>query len=255
MKAFDDFVNGHSGQCPELPLLHSTKICNLDGIVKTGKLSMTPCAHFGRPLVYLFYGRPAYRPKAGGHEPDASFSICPISFIFKPARLSARIARTFPHDTGAALNGMFAPKIEPAQGLDYEIQASVTSLQRYVSRVFLSNEKYFLGEPDPTLKTLSVDDAVRRFLDLIESTDATPVDDRRYTGELQIQEDISLRDLLIAVVLPRAFMDQEVVRNTVINEWGAIPLMYDTYAGGIPQAYYQTVKQKVLDFYREHRLL
>jgi hypothetical protein len=255
MKAFDDFVNGHSGLCPELPLLHSTKLGNLDGIVKSGKLSLTPCAHFGRPLVYLFYGRPAYRPKAGGDRPDADFHICPISFIFKPARLSARIARAFPHDTGAALTGMFSPKIESAQGLDYEIQANVISLQRYVSRVFLSNEKYFVGEPDPALKTLNMDDAVRRFLDLIEPTDATLVDDRRYTAELQVDEDILLRDLLLAVVLPRAFMDREAVRNAIINDWGAIPLMYDTYAGGIPQAYYQTVKQKVLDFYREHRLL
>lgn len=255
MKAFADFISSHGGLCPELPLLHSTRLGNLDGIVRSGKLSLTHCAHFGRPLVYLFYGRPAYRPKAGGDRPDADFSICPVSFIFKPARLSGRITRAFPHDTGAALNGLFVPRIEPAQGLDYEIQANARSLQRYVSRVFLSNEKYFVGEPDPALKTLGVDDAVRRFLDLIEPAGAAPVDDRRYTAELQLEEDISLRDLLLAVVLPRAFMDRESIRNAIINDWGAIPLMYDTYAGGIPQAYYQTVKQKVLDFYREHRLL
>lgn len=255
MKVFNSFVNGHSGECPELPLLHSTKLSNLDGIVKSGKLSTTPCAHFGRPLLYLFYGRPAYRPKTGGDKPDADFSICPISFIFKPARLSARIARTFPHDTGAALAGMFAPKIESARALDYEIQATVQSLRRYVSRVFVSNEKYFVGEPDPSLKTLSVDSEVKSFLDLITSPSATPVDDRRYTAEVQIEQEIMLRDLLLSVVLPRSFMDQEPIRNIIINDWGAIPIMYDTYAGGIPQAYYQTVKQSVLNFYREHRLL
>jgi len=255
MKEFDSFVNGHKAQCPELPLFHSTKLGNLDDIVKSSKLEMTHCHHFGRPLVYLFYGRPAYRPKSGGELPDSEFCICPISFIFKPARLSGKITRAFPHDTGAALNGMFEPTISPAQGRDYELRANVISLQRYVSRVFVSNEKYFLGEPDPTLKALTVERPIRRFLDLIEPAGATQLDDRRYTAELQFDQDIPLRDLLLAVVLPRAFMDREDVRGTIINEWGAIPLMYDTYAGGIPQAYYQTVKQSVLNFYREHHLL
>ncbi len=187
--------------------------------------------------------------------PDSDFSICPISFIFRPARLSNRVTRVFPHDTGAAFNGMFEPRISSARGRDYELSANVMSLQRYVSRVFISNEKYFLGEPDPTLKNLAVEDRVRRFLEFIESTDATPLDDRRYTAELQFDEDIPLRDLLLAVVLPRAFMDREEIRTAVIHDWGALPLMYDTYAGGIPQAYYQTVKQSILNFYREHSLL
>ena len=255
MKAFDSFVCGHSGQCPEMPLLHSTKLGNLDAIVKAGKLTPCDCAHFGRALIYLFYGRPAYRPKTGGGMPDADFSICPISFIFKPARLSSQMTRAFPQDTGAALSGLFEPQISRAHVLEYELRANVISLQRYVSRVFESNERYFLGQPDPALKTLPVEDSVRQFLDLVEPTGATRADDRRYTAELQFEQEIPLRDLLLAVVLPRSFMDREIVRNAVINDWGTIPLMYDTYTGGIPQAYYQTVKQLVLDFYREHRLL
>lgn len=255
MNAFDDFVNKHTGQCPEMPLIHTTKLGNLGGILKTNKLTKTKCPHFGRPLIYVFYGRPAYRPKDGGALPDDDFSICPITFIFKPARISGKASRIFPHDTGAALNGLFEPNIAATEALNYEIQASVSSLRRYVSRVFISNERYFLGQPDPALGSLGVEASVRKFLNLIQSAGPTPVDDRRYTAELHVEEDVPLRDILLAVVLPTAFLDREEVRNAVIYEWGAIPIMYDTYAGGIPQAYYQTVKQKVLDYYREHSLL
>lgn len=255
MNAFDDFVNQHSWQCPEMPLVHTTKLKNLGGILGSHKLTKANCPHFGRSLIYMFYGRPAYRPKDEGNLPDSDFSICPITFIFKPARISGKAKRMFPHDTGAALNGLFAPTITAAEALNYEIQASIASLRKYVSRIFASNECYFLGKPDPALGLLEIEGSVGKFLSLMQTLGATSVDDRKYTAELHIEEDIPLRDILLAVVLPTAFLDKEEVRNAVIYEWGAIPITYDTYTGGIPQAYYQTVKQKVLDFYREHRLL
>lgn len=56
------------------------------------------------------------------------------------------------------------------------------------------------------------------------------VDDRRGTIELQTKDGIALcSDNVLAVALPRSFLQDQKCREVVIHKWLAKPIPYDIY--------------------------
>src|SRR3546814_17806845 len=58
---FREFVHGAAPLTGQLGLTHVTDCARLSGLVASRKLEPRLCDVYGEPLVYLFYGRPAYR--------------------------------------------------------------------------------------------------------------------------------------------------------------------------------------------------
>ena len=65
---------------------------------------------FHESLVYLFYGRLAYRSNRGSMEGEP-IVLCPVCFVFKPRTVSQVVHRVYPCDTGAVAADRFHPEI------------------------------------------------------------------------------------------------------------------------------------------------
>ena len=110
MTSFHTLVASHAGLAEELSLIHTSRCEFLPSIATTHALEPQPCAIFHESLVYLFYGRPAYRSHRGsrGGEPIV---LCPVCFVFKPRTVSRVVHRVYPCDTGAVAADRFHPEI------------------------------------------------------------------------------------------------------------------------------------------------
>src|SRR6266705_1300157 len=88
-----------------LPLVHITRAYAFDYIVDGDTLEPSACEVFKEKILYLFYGRPAYRAKEGNNA-RLEFEW-PIVFVFNPEKIS-EIKRIFPFDTGAFAQQLYA---------------------------------------------------------------------------------------------------------------------------------------------------
>ena len=64
MSAFSDFVDSSTPTTRALPLAHNCDSYHFREIAKSQQLRPSFCGHFKEDLIYLFYGRPAYRTNA-----------------------------------------------------------------------------------------------------------------------------------------------------------------------------------------------
>ena len=110
MTSFRTLVTSHARLAEELPLIHTSRCEFLSSIAATHALEPQPCGVFHESLIYLFYGRPAYRSNRGsmGGEPIV---LCAVCFVFKPRTVSQVVHRMYPCDTGAVAADRFNPEI------------------------------------------------------------------------------------------------------------------------------------------------
>src|ERR1017187_6871464 len=99
------YVLGRSPYEPILPFVHMTDVFVLSRIAATEQLEPTECPVFKEPLLYLFCGRPSYRPNSKD-LPSSLGSMAPVCFVLRPEAL-ASVARVFPFDSGAFQAGLF----------------------------------------------------------------------------------------------------------------------------------------------------
>jgi hypothetical protein len=92
------FIDEQEVRTRSLPLVHSTNAYCFADVVSDDFIRPEFCDHFQQNIVYLFYGRPAYRSE-NAEFTDLSFSW-PIVFVFDPEKIKD-IKAVFPFDTGA----------------------------------------------------------------------------------------------------------------------------------------------------------
>jgi len=242
-------VAGHSQMAEELPLIHTSRCERLLEIATSNTLTPHPCNIFNESLVYLFYGRPAYRAshavKAG--EPVA---LCPVCFVFKPRTVSLSPHRVYPCDTGAVASDRFVPEISAADLNALALDPQIESARRIVSLLFECNTQYFLGKV-VTGKTFPGGTVEARFYDLLLRPGPADYDDRKSAIEVQVNQPISLIDQLLFVVLPKEYLDNASIRHAIINVWNCDPVSYPTFQGDSPAAYYSVVRDRVAAKFQE----
>jgi hypothetical protein len=174
----------------------------------------------------------------------------PICFVFKPGVLDAQLRRVFPFDTGAAHNGIFSPHIDPAKLAEFQLAPTVVSIKKAVTAFFNTNEAYFTASPNPALAALGVTglNSLDCYCSLITEDGETGYDDRRGAIEAQTTAPISLKDTLLSVVLPTPFLDDDGVRDAIVNQWRAYPLRYNHIRGTVPSEYIRLIAEKVREF-------
>jgi hypothetical protein len=252
--SFAEFVERHPEMHPELPLVHSTLVEYFRLVAQAGKLQPRDCPVFGEPLIYLFYGRPAYRSTRGA-MPDTTIQCCPVCFIFKPTFLKVHPARIYPFDTGAAKGGRFEPLITPADTDDFKMHPALKSVQRFTHAFFETNGDYFLGRPREGLTIPADEEAARKYYSFVSHEGPEHYDDRRSAVEFQYDKPISLRGMLWAVALPTSFLQQEGIRRTIVSEWGAFPLTYSFVRGSLPNEYATAIRTNYERWLREGSFL
>src|SRR4051794_19000935 len=95
---FRDFIHGATPLTGQLGLTHVTDCARLSGLVASRKLEPRLCDVYGEPLVYLFYGRPAYR-RAWSGGATTNLDYARICLILRDD-VTAHAHRILPFDSG-----------------------------------------------------------------------------------------------------------------------------------------------------------
>ncbi len=252
---FKKFIDRNSsGSLPnELPLVHSTRCEFFDAVKDRGKLEPRLCNVFGEQLLYLFYGRPAYRSKSVDVH-DVGY--CPICFVLDidPADLNLR--RTYPLDSGGVKGKRFDAHIHEDELDELKLPATLISARQHVNALYGKNKHYFTGDfNDRSALNFTVDDIASRYVDLLEDPDVAVADDRRSALEYQTDSDVSINKSVRAVVLPQTLLDDPDIESTILIDWEATPIGYTVYKSTSPSEYVATVRDKVLEYLNSEGLI
>ena len=254
--AFPQYVQKQQLSPVELPLIHTTECFRFESIVTSGRLSTSSCPVFGESLLYTFYGRPAYRDTSK-HHPVCDISFYPVCFVFTPGTLFRLAKRLFPFDSGASQLGLYEPAISAGNAIrQYELAAAAETARRIVKCFFTVDTGYLSNAPVQGMKFEDGDADVDSYYKLICGGAASECDDRRSAIEVQLGSDLDLGDrILMAIVLPLHYLEDAVLRHTIMTVWGAQPITYFTVSGTRPTEYHMVIGQKVFEFYKDRSLI
>lgn len=237
----------------ELPFVHSSRCEFLKTIEQDGNLKPRLCNVFDEVLLYLFYGRPAYKTK-----PMQTFNIgyCPICFVIKPSASSVRIVRAYGLDSGGTKQNRFTPHVAPTDLDELSLGSNIDSYRSHVQTIYGSNKKYIRGNSiDPAMFRLATGSIVKRYLQLLKDPNITLADDRRSAIEVQTDSSIDLQTDLEAVVLPDEFLDEDATLETIVNTWNAQPIGYPACEGNCPSGYAYVIRDRIYQYYEQKALI
>ena len=139
---------------PTMPLMHAAAGPKLFEIVDEGKVRKSPSGAYSDPLVYLFYGRPAYRPDIESLSTSES-AFRPVCFLLKP-EAATQIQRVLPLDSGAFHRGYFREHCPDDIKLSsFELDGKIDSAAKIVSVFFGSNVSYYFGKANKNISLLA----------------------------------------------------------------------------------------------------
>jgi hypothetical protein len=255
MTSFSDYIHKQSMASAELPLVHTTEYFRLVSIQASNILQTNDCAIFKEPLLYFFYGRPAYRDSSQT-TPTRDVGFYPICFVFRSAAICKNARRLFPFDTGASQCGLYEPAIKRTEALTgYQVLAVVESARKIVNCFFETDEQYLSNRPKLGLRFSSTEIEAESYYQLINGGGDPSCDDRSSAVEIQIGKCLDVRQDIIAVVLPTCFLEDATLANTLLKVWHAVPLTYDADIGMRPIEFHGTIRHLIRQFYRQSRLL
>ena len=206
-----------------LPLTHVTDAYAFRDIMASEALGPAHCDVFDDNLVYLFYGRPAYRAMLA-RESNAIDAYWPICFVMKPHVAAAK--RIYPFDSGAFERRLFAGLMH--HGMikeDFELDPDPETPGKLL-RLFWRDEKaYFNAAGASDFVPESYQFEAKAYRSLLADSGQGPYDDRCSAIELQVAEAIPLDGNTLAVILPVEFATSAITAR--IEAMGAVALPFD----------------------------
>ena len=232
----------------ELPFVHTSHRLGLRSILREGELQTEPCPFFDdEPLLYLFYGRPAYRVNSQVLS-TAIDAYAPVCFILRPGSVKAP-RRIFPFDSGAFHGERFSEAMHRKMVRDdFALEPDLSSPQRLVGLYFGDHDRYLRNQPvqDPELPSLAFEASSYHIL--ITSRHENQFDERISAIELQLDEAMPLAGNVEAIVMPDRFAIPEVL--TTLDGIGAAAIPYEYIARLRPESYTSSIYQLVRDYYK-----
>ncbi len=219
------------------------------GIMNHGGIQPSPCPVYDQqPLLYLFYGRPAYKP-AQGIGGSGIVDLAPICLVFDPDLLEFA-TRIVPFDSGGFKRyfDVIGPGLPRSE---FELSGDPTFALRLVSAFFQTNRGYY--EHLPKLDENAIpfaDRSARAYARLLAHKAIGDTDDRIGTIECQFTGDIPLAGALKAIVAPAAMLDDAEVRHALALCPDAKQFSYKTYGRSAPLSFAHTIYERI-DTYLE----
>jgi len=227
-----DFANlvrkGEASERP-LPLTHMTDAYIFRSILETETLEPVPCNVFKEePLLYFFYGRPAYRAAVQAQS-NGLDAYAPICIVLKPE--AAPPHRIFPFDSGAFHNHLLADFTHHhMMKEDFELDCVPDMPGRLVNLFWSNEQSYFNNRNHSNFVPEPMDFEAKSYQELIRFKGKSGFDDRASTVEIQSAEAVALAQNTLAVILPSEFARGTIL--TKIEEMGALALPYDHVSRG-----------------------
>lgn len=249
MSSFKAAIDASILKPEELPLIHTSLSEHLPSFAASGAVTPTPCPILKESLVYLFYGRPAYR-SSKGTKAGEPIALCPVCFVFKPRTASREIRFLHPCDTGAVSCDFLMPELSHDDLADLSLGPAIETARKAVGLLFETNSNYFHGKAIEQ-KALTPGSLQDRFYQLLRRDGPADFDDRKSAIEVAVNQPILLAGQLDFVVLPNAFLEDAAVRDTIINVWNCDPVGYPTFKGSAPAEYYSVVRNEVAKRFKD----
>jgi hypothetical protein len=238
---FRRFVRGFDPVDKELPWTHVTDGWHFRDIIEQERLQPTNCSIFLEPLLYFFYGRPAYRIASE----TATTAYAPICFILRPDAVSPN--RLYPFDTGG-FNRIKAAFHAQTVRDDFALDTDQTSARRLIGCFFTGPKEYLLNRPKPVMDIPLLEFEAAEYFRLISGQGGVKNDERGSTIESQVSAAVGLQGSALAVVLPDNFVDEPTVR-AALTKLGIDVIAYDFVAQMAPSTYASSFYQLVKDYY------
>jgi hypothetical protein len=229
-----------------MPLFHTCDAYFLKSILGQRQISTTKCPVFKQEeLLYLFYGRPAY--KSSMKDNTDLNSLLPVTFILNYDKIGP-LQRIFPFDTGAFKKGLYNDFFHPRMAIEeFIMKPELDSLVTSVDYFFGQNVSYFDNRPKKEIKYDVLDFTIESYHKLIMNGGRAVSDDRKASFEVQLSHNIPLNnETLLAIIIPSNFEGSEEIENVVVNELKAEILTYKSY--GIASDLHYT---RILDLTRD----
>lgn len=246
-----------------LPLTYTTDGYGFREFLEDQKLKPGPCNVFNEELLYLFYGRPAYR--VGSEVEPTKFNFFfPVCILLNPECIKV-VKRLYPFDSGAFATNLYSEYMHKNFNLDNflvnpnpnapgQIPFPETPAH-IISSFFDNNRNYYDDNIRESVGFGSLDFEAQSYYELIKSKRQSIFDDRRSAIEIQTDEIIPLSsDTVCAVVLPQAFMDDEKIKATIVGNWNAKLLTYPSYRSE-PAFFIPFIMDNVRNFLQDEGLI
>lgn len=245
MTGFQQFLLEHEPAGRQLPLTHCTSGGVCFDILAELAVRPKPCAVYESELLYLFYGRPAFKPL---QDLGAStlLETSPVCLVLDPGVVASAV-RILPFDSGGfeRYRDFVGPNLKRE---DFELSPDPTTPQRLIKAFFDTPRKYFEQQQRSPFSIPASQRAAAAFGRLIADPSIADDDDRRSTIEVQLDSPISLRTALKAIIAPSALLDDEVVVGALAACPDATPISYPTFGRLPPTAYASSIYERVERF-------
>ncbi|TPL49775.1 hypothetical protein [Mesorhizobium sp. B2-4-6] len=229
-----------------LSLVHCTTVGSGLNLLDHGNLKPTRCPVYKTDLLYLFYGRPAYKPAAGVGA-SGILDLAPICLVLDPTLIDSAV-RVVPFDSGgfARYEALIGPNLKRS---DFELNGDPSLPLRLVKAFYQTNRNYY--DQAPTVRESDLPPSrrtARALARLINDPAIRNIDDRCGAIELQFSTAIPLADALQAIVAPSAMLDDSDVLQALARCPGAVPIPYKTYGRFEPLGFANTIYERVDSF-------
>lgn len=211
-----------------MPFFHTCEYVHFLKILDAAALSPVHCDVYAEDLLYLFYGRPAYRKV--NREASNMSAFMPVGFILDNAAVST-MKRIAPFDTGgfSEYKGFIHPN-SPRE--EYYLSPNKNAIEQFLNFFYKGNGDYFDGiqKGDHELDYDRAHYQVESVLNLMRDKSTGNGDDRKATIEVQVDYKIPINTgLLQAVILP-SHIAQSLSIKSVLDSWGVDILSYRSQA-------------------------
>lgn len=232
------------------PLQHPLAWCHVTSayawmkILNSGVCGLELCDVFREELLYLFYGRPAFRLQ---DEERGKPGSSPVVLLFDND-IVGNGRRIFPFDTGAFQLKMFKHQIHPRMQLaDFEMLCNGESPRRHVAALFGSNKNYLSTSPKSTkeIQNFSGYYEVQAVINIISQPPRERTDDRVMAVELQVGSPIETSSgQLKAVIYPSELDQSDEMRGFIADNKHSVDFRtYDSTPNKLAHEY-QTELEK-----------
>lgn len=240
-KCLDERMNVATVMEQLLPFFHSCDAFFLRPILEEKRLSPTDCHVFNEKILYLFYGRPAY--KCIGRPSCGLDSFLPISFILKSEPIQ-NIIRIAPFDTGAYKKDLYKEFLHPKMEMSsFFLSPTKESISKTVAYFFETNHQYFAGKPKHEVTFDPLDFEIQSYHELIKGVFASKADDRKATIEVQLTDAIHLsEDTIEAIILPENFLSSDLLQEVLVENCKVEVLTYESFGLASDQYYSETLR-------------
>lgn len=261
--SFFNFVNTEEGAGKVLPLVHIVSAYRFRSLIEYDKLIPQHCQNFGEKLIYLFYGRPAYKTENAEFF-DLMFNW-PIVFIFDHTKVQG-IAAVYPFDTGAFFLGLYRRFFsKDSKVSDFTFPGSLEYAEKLSQAFYLSNYEYMHGKSTKNINASIFDFETAGVQRLSKEpsyteragTDQVVRDERSNSIEVQVTEEILIKEAARAVIVPQQCLQvPEVV--TALERWdigtGKLKI-YEPFSSGGMAGISSQINIIVSNLYKEWGLL